>query len=299
MFNQIREFLVLADELNYSTAAKKMFISESTLSRHIGFLEKELGCELFQRSTRFVELTEFGKIAYSRFSTIMREYETLIQDAERRSSGKHGELYVGVLTFMFAIYMPFLNYFQKKYPDITLNICTLHPVEAIRDLANGRVDIVDMPISGLPDVKQFHYEWNYKQKILVGLSEKNPLAKKEALDYKDIESKPIITMKQSASITKKVFSLAKTMPAEEIYVQNIEETPLAILKYDGITFTSESGSLVGGEGIKYLPVNDERATIDCALLYQPGNANPTIPIYLKEAAAFIKKDNRQIEYVKR
>ncbi len=58
--HHIREFLVLSQYKNYNVAAKHLFMSQPTLSRHIKEMEEELGVSLFDRSTRRVELTECG-----------------------------------------------------------------------------------------------------------------------------------------------------------------------------------------------------------------------------------------------
>ena len=54
---QIECFLAIVEERNYSKAAERLFLSQPTLSRYIMALEKELGCVLFNRTTKKVELT--------------------------------------------------------------------------------------------------------------------------------------------------------------------------------------------------------------------------------------------------
>jgi len=56
----IEEFVTLADIRNYARAAEELFMTQATLSRHIMGMEKELGQPLFSRTTRKVELTDFG-----------------------------------------------------------------------------------------------------------------------------------------------------------------------------------------------------------------------------------------------
>jgi DNA-binding transcriptional LysR family regulator len=56
----LKEFVVLAEIGNYLKAADALFISQSSLSKHIKALEKELGVPLFDRSTRRVELSPYG-----------------------------------------------------------------------------------------------------------------------------------------------------------------------------------------------------------------------------------------------
>lgn len=58
----IKEFVVLAETENYLEAAESLFISQSTLSKHIKVIEKELDVQLFDRTTRKVHLNKYGKM---------------------------------------------------------------------------------------------------------------------------------------------------------------------------------------------------------------------------------------------
>lgn len=60
--NYIKEFVLLAETQNYLEASDALFISQSSLSKHIKALEKDLGVSLFDRTTRKVSLTEFGEL---------------------------------------------------------------------------------------------------------------------------------------------------------------------------------------------------------------------------------------------
>lgn len=71
--NYIKEFVVLAETENYLEASQSLFISQSSLSKHIQAMEKELGVSLFDRTTRKVRLNEAGKI----FLTYAKEIANL------------------------------------------------------------------------------------------------------------------------------------------------------------------------------------------------------------------------------
>lgn len=74
-----REFVVLAETRNYWAASDRLFIGQSSLSKHIKTMEKELGAALFERTSRKVELTEFGSSMLSYAQSIAKlqyEYET-------------------------------------------------------------------------------------------------------------------------------------------------------------------------------------------------------------------------------
>lgn len=57
----LREFVVLADTCSYSEAAGRLFMGQSSLSKHIKALEQELGVELFERTSRRVKLSAEGE----------------------------------------------------------------------------------------------------------------------------------------------------------------------------------------------------------------------------------------------
>ena len=73
-----REFVILAETCNYWAAAERLYIGQSSLSKHIKTMEKELGGELFSRTSRKVELTDFGRLMLPYAQTISKqqyEYE--------------------------------------------------------------------------------------------------------------------------------------------------------------------------------------------------------------------------------
>ena len=80
--NYIRHFITLAETGNYLEAADKLFMAQSSLSRHIKSLETELGAPLFDRTTRKVVLNEFGKafLPYAKkLMEIQEEYQSVLQ----------------------------------------------------------------------------------------------------------------------------------------------------------------------------------------------------------------------------
>lgn len=85
-----REFVALADTLNYWEAAVRLYENQSTLSKHIKSLEKEVGYPLFNRTTRRVSLTEYGAalLPYARsISDAQMNYSTELQRIRDRENG--------------------------------------------------------------------------------------------------------------------------------------------------------------------------------------------------------------------
>ena len=67
----LREFLDLTRSLNYSASARRLQIAQSTLSKHVGSLEKEVGARLFVRDSHSVRLTSAGKVFASSLQPLL------------------------------------------------------------------------------------------------------------------------------------------------------------------------------------------------------------------------------------
>jgi monoterpene epsilon-lactone hydrolase len=84
----LRSFVAVADDLSFSRAAQRLFISQPALSRQIRGLERLVGCDLFRRSTQRVELTLAGEALLARARTLLADLDDAI--SATRSVG--GEL---------------------------------------------------------------------------------------------------------------------------------------------------------------------------------------------------------------
>ncbi len=113
-----REFNVLAEEKNYMEAAERLYMNQSTLSKHIIAMENELGVPLFDRSTRRVKLTEYGEALLPHARSIMHsefEYSSILMQIQNRQKGI---MTLGSIPPM-AQYgiISLLADFHREYPD--------------------------------------------------------------------------------------------------------------------------------------------------------------------------------------
>lgn len=140
----LREFLALAQTLNYRIASETVFISQSTLSKHIKCLESEIGVDLFKRDTKRVILTENGKAFYDHAEKIVREYDDVLDEF----SGKHPVK--GTLRIAGGIRMPLINEFlcpaiasfEAKYPDVDIYTEDTQWEDYRSSLLSGAYDVV-------------------------------------------------------------------------------------------------------------------------------------------------------------
>jgi LysR family transcriptional regulator, transcription activator of glutamate synthase operon len=105
-----QEFLVLTEIKNFSEAADQLSVSESSLSRHIKALEKELGVSLFNRTSRSVELSQYGQIflPYAmQFVKLQQNYTQQLKEVSEQYKTTiivGTEYYINDLLFKFHTY---------------------------------------------------------------------------------------------------------------------------------------------------------------------------------------------------
>lgn len=92
---QLRQFLAVAETLNYTRAAERLVMAASPLSRSIQQLELEVGGALFIRGTRKVELTPLGEALVPHARKTISDLDTLQRDMHRRVQG-HVEFHIGM-----------------------------------------------------------------------------------------------------------------------------------------------------------------------------------------------------------
>ncbi|MGN1002313.1 MAG: LysR family transcriptional regulator [Oscillospiraceae bacterium] len=120
------EFLVLSQTLSYSKAAKKLFITQSALSRHIIDMEEELGVTLLERSTHSVRLTQAGRILAQRSRHLMQKSGALMDRLRTAGIQTGGSISIACLESVArGQLMIFLTAFAAKYPDVDLRVDVL------------------------------------------------------------------------------------------------------------------------------------------------------------------------------
>jgi DNA-binding transcriptional LysR family regulator len=120
----IRYFLAVAEEMNFTRAAKKVGIGQPPLSQQIRSLEEELGAPLFRRVPRGVELTDSGKVFLPEARAILAQADRARKIAQRGARGELGSLRLGFTSSAAfnRIVQEAIRLFRKNYPNVELTL---------------------------------------------------------------------------------------------------------------------------------------------------------------------------------
>lgn len=128
----LRYFVMLASVLNFTEAARRLFITQSTLSQSIRHTEEYLGVQLFERIGKKVYLTDAGSAFLPYAQKAMDEAEKGVQRIRDLQGINTGILKIGVLSGLRTMLIQSLSVFTYRYPDIRLQ---LHHSSSARELA--------------------------------------------------------------------------------------------------------------------------------------------------------------------
>ena len=135
-------FCEVAKHGNFTKAADGLYVSQSAVSQAIMQLEERLGCKLFDRNTRGVQLTTEGKVLYSYADNAV----SLIKNAQNKlasmKSLRDGEIKIGASDTVCNLFLlPFLGKFNSIYPEIRISVVNRTSRELVKILKNGTIDI--------------------------------------------------------------------------------------------------------------------------------------------------------------
>ena len=119
----IKEFVTLAECLNFSEAAERLFIAQSSLSKHIKAMERELGVELFVRTTRSIRLSGAGELylPYARqIAALCSDSEIAMDDWKNRSGTS---LVIAVMQNpQYYGLTKYITGFRQAHPDLSFSM---------------------------------------------------------------------------------------------------------------------------------------------------------------------------------
>jgi DNA-binding transcriptional LysR family regulator len=132
----LRYFVMVAEELNFSRAATRLHMAQPPLSVAIRQLERELGTDLFVRTSREVRLTPAGEAFLDGARRTLAEADRAVDAAKRVASGELGQLRLGFSWSARFETLPTLGRaFKARHPDIELlsqEIWNAHMIPALR-----------------------------------------------------------------------------------------------------------------------------------------------------------------------
>ena len=193
---QLQAFLAVTETGNFGQAAKQCGVTQSTISRQIQSLEKDLGLPLFHRTSQ-VKLTLGGEKFLPRALKICQEWQKAAAECAELLAGKQPELCIAAIHSVCAHYLPpVLQQFCLHYPEIQLRVTALGSDRALKVLRDGLVDIaIVMNNRFLTNSTEIVVEILYEEQIEVLMAADHPLANYDVIPWSELIEYPQVVFK--------------------------------------------------------------------------------------------------------
>jgi LysR family hydrogen peroxide-inducible transcriptional activator len=296
--HQLRYFIAVADEGNFSRAAAKVRVAQPSLSQQIRKLEAEIGQPLFDRLPRSVVLTEAGRCLLD----YARQILASIGDAQRcvdELKGKiAGDVAVGAIPTIAPYVLPELVVtFQKHYPDVTLHIVEDVTAGITRRIEAGELDVaLASTCRPSPTLRR---ESIGNEPLLLLVPEGHALAKKTLAEFDDLKSQRFLLLHEMHCLSQQVHHLLESRRLHpEVALAGSQLSTIANMVAAGIGLSIVPQMMVkhhatpGCVSLPFAPPVPER---ELNLLYNPLRfQSKAAAAFRKEAAAALSPKNSSV-----
>lgn len=284
---QLRCFTSVAKCLNFTEAAKNLYIGQSTLSKQIANLEQQLGVQLFIRNKRSVHLTAPGTILLDEARAILEKSDQALQKVRQAASGFVGNLTIGFLGSVEKNLLPQLvRNFRVCYPNINLEMQHLNWRTVTEALYNDEIDIGFLFSLDPEDMPGLTCESIYRGVLTVVLPADHLLSQAEKISISALADEPFIicARKESPVQFDYVFRLCKKagFTPKIVCQPNLMETVLMLVDAGlGIAISSTLAKSLINQPIRFVNIEGD-PTIDLVIAWKKLNSNPAIPLFIEK-----------------
>lgn len=248
---QIRYFLAVAEELNFTRAADRLGMAQPPLSQQILALEHQLRVQLFERSRRHVALTREGEafVVYARRLANTTQLAAEVVQAIAR--GEDGPLAVGaIFSSIYAVIPRVVPVISRAYPKIKLHLQEMTISEQLAALREDRIDLG--LVRGPLQDPQMETLTLFEEPFVAVVHKNSALAQHNTLGLDQIAKEPLIRVYPSANrdYSRRMFSALVDKGFELNVVQEVSDTHTLI------------GLVAAGMGISLVPASLQNIQIN-------------------------------------
>lgn len=194
----LRYFVVLAEELHFGRAARRLSISQPPLSVAIQQLEASVGAQLFERNSKAVRLTAAGQALQASAHTLLRDAEDALTEARQVAMGSAGRLRIGFVGAMLYRGLPqALKRFQAEHPAVRVTLTELNSGEQMAELLHDRMDVGFAHTRRVPAELQCRLLMS--EAFVACLPAGHRLARKRRIEVADLRDESFVLFSRSAS----------------------------------------------------------------------------------------------------
>ncbi|MCD0483363.1 LysR family transcriptional regulator [Streptacidiphilus sp. ASG 303] len=265
---QLKYFIAVAEEANFTRAAQRVHISQPGISAQIRQLENDLGATLFDRSGRGAGLTAVGEVALAHAREVVAAAQSLRRSVDEMNGLVRGKLVVGMVTACTVTPLfDALSAFHRAHPGVEVSLIEDDSDRLVGHVREGRADMALIGAAGGPPAGLDGWPI-ITEPVVAAVPAGHPLAERGRIPLAELVGHPIICLPQGtgvrAAFDRSAAALGLT-PAVALQASAPGAVAALALRGLGVAVLSESMA-ARYEGLRTVPIADAGVPAVLALI---------------------------------
>lgn len=217
---QVKAFLALAEQKNFTRAAQQCHLSQSAFSTLIRTLEDAISIRLFDRDTRKVDLTPEGRLFLEGASRLLDDFRNALDNLGEHAARRRGRAALAALPSLAAGWLPgVLAEFRSRYPGIELDVADELSESCVERVRSGRADFSLAAVrASAPELRTDAF---CSDRFHLVCRADHPLARRRKPSLADLAGEPFIHLARSSSVRQHIEAAIR--PAQLNRVMELEQ----------------------------------------------------------------------------
>ncbi len=295
--NQLNCFISVAQTLNFSEAARRNFVSQSTVSRYISELEKEFGVQLFTRSHRDVVMTHEGKTLLPYAIEIVNTLGKAKQVISQMQRGGTGKITIGCDVTSMDFPSKCLADFTASYPGITVDFKRLDAADRSQAITGGEFDFCFMPRDMVPESSGIETLVTHTEPLTVLAAKSGKWVRKKSVGLSELADEKLVLLSESAApiLYMEIMDLLHTFhvaPEIESTYDDWMSVYAAVLSEMGVCIVPQSlSSFSAQERTVSLPIEDAETGVAYVMAWSKSISNPVAKHFIDTVRKYAAGDD--------
>lgn len=289
----LRSFVILSEELHFGTAAGRLNIAQPALSQQIKRLEKELGIQLFARSSRRVKLTAEGVLLLDWARRTLNDADSIKRLARRAVAGEAGVLRIGAVSpATFEVLPLALQRFVDASPDVEIQLQIMDTPQQVDALVAAQIDIgLLRPWVNNEEISTVNL---YDERMLVALSARHPLANRGSIELRALADEVFISYRRqpSGGYNRMIMSICRDagfLPRTQYELDELYTIVAMVAAGLGVALLPQPARNLQIPGVTYLDLTDPQAHAPLCLGWFGERCGPLARKFAEHAHAVVRE----------
>jgi DNA-binding transcriptional LysR family regulator len=289
---QLRYFVAVAEERNFTRAAERLNMTQPPLSRQIQQIEETVGLPLFERGARPLKLTEAGRVFYAQAKRLLEESDELLP-LTRRLAQLAERIVIGfVPSTLYGPLPDVIRGFREAAPLIQISLIEMFTIEQLSALKGGRIDVGFGRLRF--DEAQLAREVLIEEPLIAALPAGHPLTGTEPLTLDALSKETLIIYPSTPrpSYADQQLSAFRDHAVEPVAIHEVRELQTAlglVAAQVGVCLVPESVRGLRARGVTYRSLDHSQVSSPIIMSRRLQDQSPTTDLFCSIARELFKR----------